>query len=220
MGLSDILTQPIKLGSSAERWQEPMLFRIRLRGDFIWRLMFLLSAWGLATGVMLLVLAFNKNATSIPLAVGLGAVFGLGPAFLLLFMRRKHVSGTIWLYDDHIRMRHQYLGFPLLVVRWTEWDYAAIPHCMISTAEQLGQRFHVLSTMVEGRHEIVGIPMSIDLNHLVQFFGQRRVSVTAAASLPPQLRSGLHPVIALAVFGVALAALLAGLATYLTLKGV
>lgn len=215
MGLTDFLTQPLQFGAWAEKWHEPILYRIRLRGDFASRTLLALSAWGIATGLMLVVLAFNVNKTSVPLAIGLGAVFGLAPAALLLFFRRQHTSGTVWLYDDYLKLHHMHAGFPLLVVCTREWPYEAIEHCALVSSEQLGRGFHVLLAVVEGRQEMIGVPPSVDLHALVAFLNQRGVAVAAATSLPPQFRSRLHPVVALFACCVAAAVFLAGLATYL-----
>ena len=86
MGLWDILTREIKLGSHQLSWNEPLLCRTRLRGDFIWRIVISLSSWLAASGIMLLIFSSNQNPPSRGVAVGLGAVFGLGPAVMMLLV--------------------------------------------------------------------------------------------------------------------------------------
>lgn len=85
MGGWEFLTMQRGLGSAAFRWNEPWLFRIRLRGDLLRRFAIMLAGWGLATGVLLALFAVNVKPQGIPLALGLGAVFGLGPAWLAMF---------------------------------------------------------------------------------------------------------------------------------------
>lgn len=77
MGLWNLLTKEIKLGSTELQFNEPQLGRARLRGDLVWRLVTVLGAWAAGIGVMGLLFSINQDPPGFGVAVGLGAVFGL-----------------------------------------------------------------------------------------------------------------------------------------------
>jgi hypothetical protein len=94
MGVWEFLTKPRGLGSTAFRWTEPWMFRIRLRGDVFRRIVVVAGSWALATGVLLVLFAKNVKPPEISLALMLGAVFGLSPAWLATFFLSHHRRGN------------------------------------------------------------------------------------------------------------------------------
>lgn len=196
MGLWDILTKDIKLGSHELSWNEPMMCRTRLRGDLIWRVVIALSAWLAGTGIMLLIFSSNQNPPSRGVAVGLGAVFGLGPAVMALFLRKSQASGTIKLYRDRLVRRKGYVGFS---AQWTEtatWTLGAVSKYHIVTADKSGRPFHVLFFRCEDELDLIGIPTNIDLKQLRTLLSTGGSEVVASNRIPDLFCKSLSPAIA------------------------
>ena len=198
MGLRDILTMEIGGRKASFRWNEPACYRLRLRGDLWLRLALALAGWAAATGVLLVLFAINVNPPGIALAAGLGLVFGLGPAVLLLFLGESHVSGRVRIDDDGIHRHRTYAALTLTGI-WSEssdWPWAAIERCVIVPGEEIGRSFSILLLSVGGDSEPVAVPRRISLKSLAKHCSARGVSVAHGAKLPARLHRGLHPGIA------------------------
>lgn len=208
MGLWDLLTKPIKLTSAVFYWHEPMLYRLKLRGDLLVRCVFALSVWAAASGIFCLLFAFNGNPPGIELSFLMGAILGLGPAFLAMFFRRDHVSGTLWVYDDHILRQRSYvsLGFFRSWSEMQEWPNECISRCLIIPDRALGRSFSVMLLSVDSRAEIVGIPSKIKLKELARHFTESGIPVEKRDSLPDRYSQGfdLNATAAMALIGVLL----------------
>lgn len=207
MGLWDILTKEIKLGSHELSWNEPMMCRTRLRGDLIWRVVISLSVWLAVTGIMLLIFASNQNPPSRGVALGLGLIFGLVPAVMVLFMRKSQSSGTIKLFRDRLERTKMYVG---LMSRWTQnttWGLGGIARFHLVTADKVGQSFHVLFFKCDGEWDYIGIPRKIDLKKLASLLSAGGAEVKPTNKLPDTFQQSLSPVLAgvSGVVGVALA---------------
>ncbi|QDU51251.1 hypothetical protein [Gimesia panareensis] len=216
MGIWDFLTKPIKLTSAVFFWHEPLCYRLRLRGDLLIRCGFALAVWAAVTGIFSLLFAFNVNPPGISLAIIVGAILGLGPAWLAMFFRREHVSGSIWIYEDHLLRQRSYvsLGFFRSWQEAQEWPNAAISRCIIIPSRALGRPFSVMLLTVDSRAEIVGIPDKISLKELARHFTEAGISVEKRDSLPSRYAEGLNPIVAAAVAVAGIALLSVGLGFY------
>jgi hypothetical protein len=177
------------------KWREPWCFRIRLRGDFVFRLGVVLACWMAATGVMLVLFAFNVNRTGLGLAMGLGAVFGAGPATLLMFFRRHLVSGTVWLREDALLRQRAYVSASLLGGNWVEseqWHYSAMAHCQLALGKDLGTSYSVLTVSDGKTMEAFGLPAKVDLRALVEHLSANGVRVSQGRGLPQQFVRSLN----------------------------
>jgi hypothetical protein len=221
MGLWEFLTKQRGLGSTAFRWSEPPMYRIRLRGDLAVRAGIVLAAWGLAIGVLLVLFAFNVRPPGMSLALGLGAVFGLGPGMLILFWSNRQAGGSITIDNDMIRRHRQYASLTMTGMwgEWADWPYEAIDRCVIVPAQALDQSFAVMLLSIDSEWEIVGIPERIELQKLAKFLAGRGVKVSQGKSVPASFLSRIP----LPVAGVAAAAgviiLAAGIGTYVSKVG-
>ena len=215
MGFRDLVR---KLGfwSVVLRWREPIGFRVRLRGDGLLRFAAALGAWGAATGVLFILFGINSRPPHFLLAVALGAVFGLGPAMLLLFWRRDHVSGRVSVCQEGIRRQRHYADWSVdgMWVEKAEWPYQAISGCAIVPEQATGKSFSIMLLAVEDETEIVGLPRKIDLNQLSQFLASKRVPVQQAWSVPPQFTRRMSPIAPAIISAVGLVMLVGGAGFY------
>ncbi|MFG0297061.1 MAG: jacalin-like lectin [Maioricimonas sp. JB045] len=214
MGLWKLLTKEIKLGSTELQFNEPQLGRARLRGDLIWRLATVLGAWAAGIGVMGLLFSINQDPPGFGVAVGLGAVFGLGMAAQALFFMKDQVAGAFAFYPDHIYRYRNYSWFVALRREQTRWDYAAIENCRIATSSKTGLPFHVMMFSYGGDRESILIPRKVDLKKLTGLLARHGVQVAATTKIPSGARKPL-PVAAPIVAGAAgVVLLVAGLIAF------
>ena len=214
MGVWEFLTKERGIGRAAFRWNEPALFRIRMRRDFFTRLAIIFAAWLIATGVLLVLFAFNQNPPGILLAFGLGLVFGLGPA-LLLTMRRDHVGGRIRLDDEGIHRQRNYASFSTPWSEWRQWPYAAIRRCEIVPPRTTGQPFALLLLSDDEETEIIAVPAQVELKPLAGHLTKQGVSVSTGKSVPRRYVTPLNVMTALVMAGIAAVVFAGGLAVYL-----
>lgn len=215
MGVWEFLTKPRGLGAAAFRWNEPWLFRIRLRGDLLLRLAVLASGWALATGVLLVLFAINVKPPGIPLALGLGAVFGLGPAWLATFFMSGHTSGRVTVGKESLQRQRHYASITTQWMEWMEWPYESIRRCVIVTEEHLGHPFSVLLLSDGTDREIVAVPTSIDLAKLQKHLTSRGVAVTEGKTVPAEFTKPLAPTIVIVIVVIGAAMFVSGLVFYL-----
>lgn len=216
MGIWDFLTKPIKLTSAVFYWHEPMCYRLRLRGDLLIRCGFVLAIWAAATGIFSLLFAFNVNPPGLSLAIILGGILGLGPAWLAMFFRRDQVSGTLWVYKDHILRQRSYisLGFFRSWSEVQEWPNECITRCLIIPNRVLGKSFSVMLLSVDSQAEIVGIPDKIKLKELSRHFTEMGIPVEKRDSLPDRYVKGIDLKVAAAMVVVGALLLAVGLGFY------
>jgi hypothetical protein len=186
MGVWEFLTKQRGLDSLAFRWTEPWMFRIRLRGDLIRRIAVMLGSWGLTTGILLAMFAKNVKPPEISLALMLGAVFGLGPAWLATFMRSHQTSGRVKITEEGIQRQRHYVSLSAQWVEWMEWPFEAIQRCMIVSDENTGQPFSLLLLFDGTDREILGIPSRVELEELVEYLESQGVSVTERSKVPAE----------------------------------
>lgn len=207
MGLWDILTKDIKLGSHELWWSEPMQFRARLKGDLIWRIAISLSAWLAASGILLVIFSFNQNPPARSVAFGLGAVFGMGPAVMYLFFRKNQVSGNIKLFRDRLERHKMSGGYIWRWMQTTTWGLAGIARFHLVPRDKAGLSFHVMFFKSGGEWDLIAIPSNIDLKKLRSLLSAGGAEVTPTNRIPDRFREPLPPAVAgvSGVVGIALA---------------
>ncbi len=196
------------------RWREPMGYRLRLRGDLGLRLLTACGGWALATGVLCGLFAINVQPPGLGLAVCLGAVFGLGPATLLLFLRKPHVSGRIRADEAGL---HRVRFYASLTEMWSEetvWPYEALSEAVITPGAALGQSFSLLLLGTGEEAEIIALPQRLERDALVRLLASKGVSVRVAPDVPAVWRRRLAPPVAGMVAAVGLAVLVGGAGFY------
>lgn len=204
MGIWELLTKDLTPSRADLRWKEPWLYRIRLRGDLIARLMLVASAWMAATAGLLALFSVSENPGGLDVAVGLGAAAGLGPVALFLFFTKQVVSGQVKIIDGGIQRKTQYTGFS---GHWTKtacWDLDAVDPYQLLTAEATGQPFHLLLLEWGDNCELIGVPTSVDLPKLVGVLGSRGSGIAHAEAVPERF---MKPV---SIVGAALAVVVSG----------
>lgn len=209
------MTKPRGVGSAAFRWNEPWLFRIRLRGDLLKRFAIMFAGWGLATGVLLALFAINVKPPGIPLALGLGAVFGLGPAWLATFFMSGHTSGRVTVGKESLQRQRHYASISAQWVEWMDWPYESIRRCVVVSDENSGHPFSVMLLSDGTDREIVAVPASIDLAKLQKHFTSRGVAVTQGKAIPEEFTKPLAPAVVIVVAAIGVVAFVAGLVFYL-----
>ncbi len=215
MGLWDFLTKPRHFGSTVLSWKEPSQYRARLRGDLWTRLAIVLGLWAAATGVLLVLFGINVRPPGVMLAIGLGAVFGLGPGILFLILTRKLAGGTIRIDADGINRYRTYASFDFSGwSEWTEWPYDAIQRCVIVPARELEQSFSVVQICADGEWDILGVPASVELKKLAQHLTRNGVTVATAEEVKSQFTQPLSVVAAIVALPVAFVVFVSGLGFY------
>lgn len=215
MGVWAFLTKERGIGRAAFRWNEPSLFRIRMRRDLFTRLAIIAAAWLIATGVLLVLFAFNQDPPGILLAFGLGLVFGLGPALWLTMLRRDHVGGRIRLDDAGIHRQRNYASFSTQWSEWTDWPYGAIRRCEIVPPRTAGHPFALMLLSDDDETEIIAVPAQIELKQLAGHLTKQGVSVSTGKSVPRRYVTPLNVMTAVVLAGIAAVLFAGGLATYL-----
>lgn len=212
MGAWEFLTKQRHFGSTVYSWKEPWLCRARLQGDVWVRLAIIVGLWAAATGVFLVLFGINVRPPGILLAIGLGAVFGLGPGILFLLLRRSLAGGAIKINADGISRYRTYASLDFSGwSEWTEWPFDAINRCVIVPAQHLERSFSVMQLQADGDWELVGIPGSIDVKSLARHLSEQGVTVVPAKEVKREFTTGLGLAPAVAVTPVALAVLIGGL---------
>lgn len=222
MGLREILTKPINIGSTAFRWTEPPLYRLRLRGDLWLRVLIVLGAWAGGTGIMLALFAINVDPPGLATALGLGLVLGGCPAAMLTMMLKDHAGGNVMVRQGEFHRNRWYASLSMFFFSWVEygdWPYNVIRKCVIVPGSRINKSFSVMLLSVGPETVVVGIPRKIDLKKLAGFLSSKGVTVTPGESLPASLRKPLNLVVGLSIPALALLVFLAGSTFYLVRVG-
>ena len=214
MGLRDILTKPIGGTRAAFHWNEPTWYPLRLRGDLWLRLACIAAGWAGATGVMCILFAINVRPPGIPLAIGLGAVFGLGPACLALLLRRGHLAGRVKIDEDGIRRQRTHASVLMLEAEWEHWPFAAIEKCTIVPPQVTGRGFSLMLLASQSGMDVLGVPRKIELQKLGKYLAGHGVSVVAGKAVPEKLKRRLPLGVVVALPAIGAIVLVAGLVFY------
>ena len=192
MGIWNFLTKPIKLTSDKFYWQEPLGMRLSLRRDLLIRLGVALTVWAAVSGLFWILFAFNVKPPELGVAMFVSIFIGLGPACLALFMRREHVSASIWIYGDHLIRQRSYVSLAL-ISSWkeiSEWPNPAISRVIFIPAEDLGKSFSVMLLSIDKEVELVGIPSKIRLKELARHFTEAGIPVEKRDAIPARYTQG------------------------------
>jgi hypothetical protein len=202
------------------KWNEPLWYRPRLRGDVPLRWTAAVGAWAAMTGLFLVLFGGNINPPPMWAAVLVGAVFGLLPAWAILFVGRKNASGLVRVYRHEIYRTRSYTALDFHGwTEWATWPHEAIERCVIVPEEALGQSFSVMLLTTDCGTEIVGIPRKVDLGHLSEHLTESGIHVERGESVPASYTKKLG-MGAPTVFGViGVVCFLGGLVFYLEHAG-
>lgn len=97
-------------------------------GSFQWSKL-VMAGWSLATGVLLVLFVINVKPPGIPLALGLGAVFGLG---------------RVTIGKDGLSRQRHYASLSTQWVESMDWPYESIQRCIFVPGENSGHPFSVI----------------------------------------------------------------------------
>ncbi len=188
--MSSFWTRPIGGEDAPFRWREPWFCRPRLKRDLAIRLVTVVAVWVAGTGVMLAAFAGNAHHPGFGLAVFLGAVIGLGPATLLLLLRRDVVSGDVVVSEKGIRRRWSYAWLTHVRYEMRHWPYGAIHRCALIPSSGIEGAFAVMVLTDSQGQDILVIPSRIHLQELAQFLESKGVKVEYEHAVPAALRRG------------------------------
>ncbi|GAB6167454.1 hypothetical protein JCM19992_34540 [Thermostilla marina] len=143
-------------------FQEPGLYRVRLRGELPIRLSFILAGALIGTAIMLVLTGVSKRPgtyyTYIVTSFLLGGGLGAGFAAAISFVGPSNVSGGVFLYHNRITRQRIVGGFPIMRAEATTWYYSEIQRCTIIPPERLKKSFAVMLLEWPGGEDIIGIP--------------------------------------------------------------
>ena len=215
MGIKEFLTTPINFGSSEKyHWNEPILYRIRLRGDLWLRLIIVASMWGAGTGILLMLFSINNNPPGPGTAVFLGAAFALGPAMGTLFWRRRLTSGRIFLRPADLQRTSTSWGLPLMQSNLWRWPLREISRCVLVPAESLGVPFSVLIVESDDSEELIGLPATADRRRIGEILKLSGVTLAKGHQLSSEWTTGLSRSTGLLVSALGMLPLLVGATVY------
>lgn len=202
------------------KWQEPLWYRSRVREDVLVRWTAAGGAWAAVTGVFLVLFGGNVNPPPMWAAVLVGAMFGLMPGWMILFVGRKTASGLVRVYRHEICRVRYYTALDFH--SWTEtatWPHEVIERCVIVPEEVLGKSFSVMLLTTDCGTDIVGIPRKVDLGHLSEHLTESGIQVERGETVPASFTKKLG-MGAPTVFGViGVICFMAGLIFYLQHAG-
>jgi hypothetical protein len=184
MGLGNVF-QSLGFWTNVFVWNEPLLFRVRLRGDLLLRLAMAFGAGLMLSGALLAAFAVNRNPPH-PIYAGFGLLLGAGLVVLLTCNGRSTASGKVRICEEGIHRRRFFaaIGPYYGCSEKVSWPYESLRQCVIVPGHAIGQPFSVLVLADEANWELVGVPRRIDLQELGRFLATRGVPVSTSAQLP------------------------------------
>ena len=201
MGIWELLTKDLMPSRADLRWKEPWLYRIRLRGDLVARLMFVTSGWMAATAGLLALFSVSEKPGGLDVAVGLGAAAGLGPVALTLFFTKHVVSGQVRIIAGVIERKTQYTGWTGHWTKTARWDLDAVDPYRLLVADRATRPFHVLVLEFDDRCELIGVPQHVDLKKLADLLCSCGSRVVSAEAIPPQFVKSVSLAFAMTAVG-------------------
>ncbi len=213
MGLRDVLTRPLTLGSAELSWQEPFAWSARLRGDVLRRLIVIAGAWLVGFGILLGIFSLSREPADWKIAFGLAFIFA-GYAYGCVFGRRRQVAGRVAMHPDTIRRRSASFGFLLLHINDERWEYGYLDQCVIVPAQDLRKSFSALVLSGGGEHEVLPVPARVDLPQLAQLLQQRGVRVIRHNQLPETATRRLSLAAPVLIMGIGMLVATIGIGSY------
>lgn len=216
MGLKEILTKPLWLGSTELAWQEPPFYRIRLRRDALWRLLICVGIGLVAAGFMLGAASFRNVPRDWNFALAVGPIAFL-VALLCIFGRQGPLDGRVVLHRDTIRRTTVSCGAPFFIVwSWESWEYDQISKCVFIPAKTVGHRFTIMLVSYGDSQDMIAIPKRVDLRKVVGILQKHGVRVLRGSCLPQHTTQGLSFRVPTITVAGGLIALMVGLVLYST----
>lgn len=160
-----------------------MMFRVRLRNDLWLRLLMVIGVWLAGSGLLLILFSFSQQPAGTGISLGL-AMIGAGFAYLAILNRRKHVSGSCWLYNEKLQFQSRSTDITGGVVNYATWDYEAIDKVELISAQRIGKSFSVMLITSRDDQFMIGIPEHVDLKTIADFFLTRQIEVSSLQHLP------------------------------------
>ena len=207
------LLQKFGAWATVQKWNEPVLYRLRLKGDWIARLAVALGIGFLATTLLLVLFAINRNPPN-----PLFAFAGMATVGFLVWMNlsagKKMAGGSVRICEEGIIRKRMYVG---LSSQWSEewsWPYSQISQCAIIPGMAINKPFSVLLLTDGSDVELFGIPERIDLEQTAQFLESKGVVVRRDVSLPPHFTSPMSMPVGIVVGTIGFLAFLAGAGFY------
>ncbi len=179
MGLRKIL----KGKSSQLTWSEPLAYRIRLRGDFLIRILIALGACLGGVGFLFALRWLTGARANDLMIVGLGLVPG-ACAFCCLTMMRGQTSGNVDLRLKEIyRATASYAVFAIRTIE-ERFKFAGISRCEILSGKDIGQSFSVLRLTGPDFDDVIGIPKSISAKQVAKILHEGGLTPEKGDELP------------------------------------
>jgi len=187
------------------RWHEPGLMWLKLRRDFVTRL---LHAGARAC---LCVAAFLATPMDPVEALCAGAIVGILVGLYALFWPDLKTKSVI-LKEDAMEWNWLTISYAHPVRCWVNCPYHLIARAVIVPGEAIGQRFSVLIVSTSTSTTLLGIPRRVDPNDVGHNLAERGVAVTYAREIPPSAIPPNYPKWLLpATWGAAVALAVVGL---------
>lgn len=200
------------------RWNEPMLYRVRLRGDLGWRLLAAFGVGGAATCLLLVLFAINVKPPHFAYAFFGMLVLG-GLAFLLLAFGKANASGSVRVCQEGIIRQRHFVAFTSQWIDEASWSYPAIEQCVIVPGQAIGESFSLLFVSSGGELDVIGVPRRTDLGQLAQFLSTKGLVVQQGSYVPQSFTRRMSLPLALASAAVGCFLLMGGLGFYLIKVG-
>jgi hypothetical protein len=213
MALQNFLRQ-LGFWTTVERWREPLLYRVRLKGDLLLRLLMAFAVGAAATFLLLALFAINVNPPNPAFAL-FGMLVAGGLALMLLTRGSSTAGGNVRLCQEGICRKRNFVGFTAQWFEDAKWPFEHIEQCVIVPGQAIGESFSLLFLSGGGELEMIGVPSRVDLPKLAQFLSTKGLAVQQGTYVPPAFTRGMNMPLALASAAMGFLLLVSGLAFYL-----
>ncbi|MHC4740981.1 MAG: hypothetical protein ACYS8Z_03665 [Planctomycetota bacterium] len=190
--MKEIFTKPLWPTSKELGWEEPFVFRTRLRGDVFRRLMLCVGVSLILTGIVLGVFSQAGVPPDWRGVLFLGVLCSL-VAFQVFFRGRDKVNGSVALHLDGIRRITSTWGGYVFFRREERWGYHEISKCVFIPAKAIGCRFYIIVLVCGGSRDMIAVPRRIAPKRVVGILQNHGVRVLRGSGLPEYATRGLSP---------------------------
>jgi hypothetical protein len=196
-------------------WREPVSFRSRLKGDLLARLAIAFGVGLIATAILLVLFAVNRNPPH-PIFALVGLLLFGTMAGLVLLKGEATASGNVRLCEEGITRQRQLVPKIPVYQQFEEanWPFGSFSRAIFVPAQAIGQSFSVLVLTDERNYDLIGLPAKIDPAQLAHLLASRGVVVQQAHFVPQEFTRGINLPLAGAIGAAGLFASLGGLLFY------
>jgi hypothetical protein len=196
-------------------WSEPVSFRSRLKGDLLARLAIAFGVGLIATAVLLVLFAVNRNPPH-PVFALIGLLLFGTMAGLVLLKGEATASGAVRVCEEGITRKRQMVPKIPVYQQFEEanWPFGSFSRAIFVPAQSIRQSFSVLVLTDERNFDLIGLPAKIDPAQLAQLLASRGVVVQQAHFVPQEFTRGINLPLAGAIGAAGLFASLGGLLFY------